>query len=142
MIGPPGSPAMVAPFVFSFRFFFFLLSKVGSGLKRSTEHYTRYSLTPRKPIASSIHSVGFPSKSLISTLGGAMPLKRVSSRPHERTSPRSRQVTYPPINEGSSFVAFCTDVADAYVGRKWGGEKGHALSIDVYHCSMYYPIHS
>lgn len=63
---------------------------------------------------------------------------------HTRTSPRSRQVTYPPINEGSTFVAFCTDVADAYVGRKWegGGEKGHALSIDVYHCSMYYPIHS
>jgi hypothetical protein len=46
-------------FVFDFYFFLYF----GSDLKRSTQDYSmdpRYSL-PRKPIASSIHSVGFPS---------------------------------------------------------------------------------
>lgn len=103
---------------FSFSLFF-RFRYFGSGLKGQPQHHTRYSLTPRKPIASSIHSLGFPS---IVGLGGGMPNKRVSSTPREKLAsvPMSCFVLQS-TNRAISFVAFCTDVADAYVGGKRGG---------------------
>lgn len=58
---------MVAPFVSSFHFCYF--PRLARALKGQLNTYTRYSLTPRKPIAC-IHSVGFPyNLSLLYQLG-------------------------------------------------------------------------
>lgn len=86
--------------LFRFLFSLLLLSKVGSGLKRS--NLTLYPLFSHSPKANRLQHplrrVSLQSRSIVSTWVAECQWNR-SQALHTRTSLRSRQMSYPPINQ-------------------------------------------